>query len=548
MTTVEQELTPTAGAATRLRQLAIDRPDQVAVRELDHGRWQQRTFRELDQLVDLTCHALTRHGIKRGMRTVLMIPPGREFLACAFALLRIGAPPVMVDPGMGIAGLGRCLERAAPEAFIGIARAQRARALLGWARSTIRHRISVAGGWNPPFTASLDQWRRGCELAVPYQEQVLDSKETAAILFTSGSTGPAKGAISHHGLIDQQIEWIGRLHGIEAGEVDLATFPLFALFSVALGMTTIIPDIDFTRPADADPAHILDLIEQFDVTSMFASPALLGNLARYMKTESRSADRLRRVISAGAPARHDEIDQLLASLPSDVKIETPYGATEAMPLCLIDHREFLDTREQTCIGQGVCVGQPISGIQIRISAIDRRPESDDCVTEGTPGEIWASGPVVSRGYLEDRSADQEHKYVDGEGILWHRTGDLGCIDTSGKLWFRGRRSQMVQTNRGDLHTVAIERVFDVHPDVRRTALVGNGPVGQQIPILCIEAVDDSAHRQAALIEELKALGSMVAGADRIEDFCFPGPFPVDIRHNAKIDRSELAHRAAGIIS
>ena len=548
MTTVERELTPTAGAATRLRRFALERPDQVAVRELDHGRWQQRTFRELDQLVDLTCHALTRHGIRRGMRTVLMVPPGREFLACAFALLRIGAPPVMVDPGMGISGLGSCLKRAAPEAFIGIARAHRARALLGWSRSTIRHRISVGGGWNPPFTRSLEQWRQGCELAVPYQEQVLENRETAAILFTSGSTGPAKGAISHHGLIDQQIELIGRIHGIEAGEIDLPTFPLFGLFSVALGMTTIIPDIDFTRPADADPAHLLDLIDQFDVTSMFASPALLGNLARYMKTKSRHADRLRRVISAGAPARHDEIDQLLASLPSDVRIETPYGATEAMPLCLIDHREFLATREQTYHGQGVCVGKPISGIQIRISAIDRRPDRDDCVTEGTPGEIWASGPVVSRGYLEDPAADQQHKYIDEAGILWHRTGDLGCIDTPGRLWFRGRRSHMVQTSAGDLHTVAIERVFDVHPGVLRTALVGYGPIGQQIPILCIEPLDDSGHPHPALIEELKSLGSTVSGADRIARFCFPGPFPVDIRHNAKIDRSSLAHRAAGILS
>ncbi|MEC9477339.1 MAG: fatty acid CoA ligase family protein [Planctomycetota bacterium] len=538
-------LTPEAGVARRLRQHCVDRPSQIAVRQREGMTWQQCSYRELDQLVDRTCHALVRAGIQRGMRTVLMVPPGIEFLACTFALLRMGAPPVMVDPGMGIAGLGRCLEQARPEAFLGIPRAHRGRALLGWSRKSIQHRISVGPGWIPPFTSRLEHWRRRTEVAVPYPAPVLNCDETAAVLFTSGSTGPAKGAIAHHSLIENQVNALRDLHQIEAGEVDLPTFPLFGLFGVALGMTSTVPVMDFTRPAEADPSHLLDLIDQFQVTSLFASPALLGNLSRHLSSNRIQMPGLRRVISAGAPARHDEIESLLPSLSPDTSIYTPYGATEGLPLCCIDHQDLLTTVNESSRGNGICIGAPVSGIKIRITEINSPPTIDHQVAEGASGEIWASGPVVSRAYLNDEEANRFHKFRDPQGEHWHRTGDLGAFDRDGRVWFRGRLGQMVTTSRGDLHTVAIERVFDIHPAVKRTALVGLGASGSQLPVLCVEPREDHPFNKTTLIDELQTIGSTVPGADMIEQFCFPGPFPVDIRHNAKIDRKQLARSAAG---
>ncbi len=186
MKTSAHPLTPEAGVARWLRRHCKERPDQIAVRQHRGHGWDESTFRELDQLVDRTCHALVRAGIERGMRTVLMVEPGLEFLACTFAMLRMGVPPVLIDPGMGISGLASCLQRARPRAFIGIPRAHRARALLGWSRSTIEHRISVGQGWMPPFTRRLEDWRKRTEASVPFSAPVLDSDETAAILFTSG--------------------------------------------------------------------------------------------------------------------------------------------------------------------------------------------------------------------------------------------------------------------------------------------------------------------------------------------------------------------------
>lgn len=540
-----QPLTPERGISQRLRSHCQERAQQVAIRQYRENGWQESTFKELDQLVDRTCHALVRAGVERGMKTVLMVEPGVEFLACTFAMLRMGVPPVLVDPGMGISGLGNCLERARPEAFIGIPRAHRGRALLGWSRSTIKHRISVGPGWIPPFTSRLEDWRKRTEATVPFPAPVLDNNETAAVLFTSGSTGPAKGAIAHHGMIEKQVEALRDLHGIEPGEVDLATFPLFGLFGVALGMTSTVPVMNFTRPAEADPAHLIDLIQRFQVTSVFASPALLGNLSRYLASHSIQLAGLKRVISAGAPARHDEIAALLATLEPGARIQTPYGATEALPLCCLDQQELLSTAHDSARGAGICLGRAVDGVEIRIAHLHCPPIADHLVAHSETGEIWACGPVVSRAYLNDSAADRFHKYVDESGNHWHRTGDLGSHDSLSRVWFRGRLDQMVHTESGDLHTVAIERVFDVHPAVRRSALVGVGPQRSRLPILCVETHDDVVIDRNQLIEELRALGSTVQGADRIERFCFPGSFPVDIRHNAKINRNLLGEWAMG---
>jgi acyl-CoA synthetase (AMP-forming)/AMP-acid ligase II len=302
--------------------------------------------------------------------------------------------------------------------------------------------------------------------------------------------------------------------------------------------------MDFTRPADADPAHLLDLIQRFGVTSLFASPALLGNLSRHLAKHSLKLPGIRRVISAGAPARHDEIAALLPALDPETKIYTPYGATEALPLCCLDQQELLETASESNKGHGICIGQPVAGATIRICELDALPTPENHVVGTSPGEIWASGTMVSRSYLHDTAANQFHKQQDENGILWHRTGDLGSFDSDGRVWFRGRLGQMVRTDKGNLHTVAIERVFDVHPGVRRSALVGIGPAGSQTPVLCIEPAQDHISDRTSLIEELRQIGSSVEGANRIERFCFPGPFPVDIRHNAKIDRKKLAQAAA----
>ncbi len=511
------------------------------------ARWKRMTFAELEAESDRIAHGLVRLGIARGTRTVLMVPPSVEFFTLTFALFKIGAVIVMVDPGMGRRNLSKCLAEAEPEAFIGIPLAHAARVVLGWARPTVRVKVTVGRRlfWGGATAAEL---ARGPAHAYPAVDAARD--ETAAILFTSGSTGVPKGAVYTHGIFAAQVQYLRRQFEFGDDEVDLATFPLFALFDPALGMTAVIPDMDASRPGQADPAKLIESIRAHGVTQMFGSPALIDRLGRYCETEGIELATLRRALSAGAPVRPDILERFAGALNPGVPVFTPYGATEALPVSAMPSTEILgETRHETAAGGGNCVGVPIEQVQVSIirvteEAIDQW--SDDLVlAPGEIGEIVVKGAVVTREYYnrpEQTRLAKIHSDESGEGRgdIRHRMGDLGRFDERGRLWFCGRKSHRVQTSAGPLYTIPCEGVFNVHPKVLRTALVGAGPSGSETPIICVEleAADSGAdHKQ--VIAELRELGAKYPHTRGIETFLFHSGFPVDVRHNAKIVREKL---------
>lgn len=548
-----EERVPDANIADRMRDLARRRPDQVAVREpvgretrVDGGaqvRYASWSFRELDAEVDRLCHGLTRIGLERGMRTVLMVRPGRDFFALSFALFRIGAVPVLIDPGLGLRPIRHALAEVTPEAFIGVRKAHLARLLLGWGRPTVRIAVSTDGRI-PRIAPSLASVRLLAEPRVPYSPPRTRADETAAILFTSGSTGSPKGAVYHHGLLTAQADLLRELYGIAEGEVDLPTFPLFALFDVALGMTAVIPEMDFTRPGDADPVALVEAIDRFAMRNLFASPALLRTLARHGEATARRLPSLERVLSAGAPVPAREIERLVAMLRTGAQVHTPYGATEALPVASIGSDELRGTAERTRAGAGVCVGRPAPGIEVAIVPVMHEPISrlsDDLrLPTGKVGEICVRGRIVSRSYFGRPDATRFAKIIDGHR-LWHRMGDLGWIDPEGRIWFQGRKSERVETAQGPLDTAAVEGVFDGHPAVRRSALVGIGPRGGQRAVVCVELEEGTGSGgRETLIAELRDLAGRLPLTRGIDTFMIHPGFPVDIRHNAKIRREELA--------
>ncbi|MFO0952263.1 MAG: AMP-binding protein [Isosphaeraceae bacterium] len=349
-----QDALLTTNIACTLTATARERPYATAVacpagRDLaGRARYTHWTFRRLDQESDVLARGLSSVGIGRGVRTVLMVKPGLEFFALTFALFKAGAVPVLIDPGMGIRNLGRCLAEAEPQAFVGIPRAQLARKLLGWGKPTVRIAVTVRpvsnrkrlfplhrpdpGGHNFARLSLLQIRLAGHSAGDrPFAVPPARPDEPAAILFTSGSTGPPKGAEYTHGIFNAQVAMLRDLYQIEPGEVDLCTFPLFALFAPALGMTSVVPEMDATRPAHVRPTNILDAIEAFGVTNLFGSPALLKRVGEYGASRGVKLPSLRRVVSAGAPVPARVLEKFATMLAPGVQIFTPYGATESLP-------------------------------------------------------------------------------------------------------------------------------------------------------------------------------------------------------------------------
>jgi acyl-CoA synthetase (AMP-forming)/AMP-acid ligase II len=342
-----------------------------------------------------------------------------------------------------------------------------------------------------------------------------------------------------------------RLYGIEPGEVDLPTFPLFGLFAPALGMTAIIPEMDATRPAHVEPRKILDAIHFFGVTNLFGSPALIQRVGRYAAAHQVQLPTLRRVISAGAPVPWQAIQRFAALLGAGVQVHTPYGATESLPVCSIGSDEILrETRHGTAEGAGVCVGRPVEGMEVRIIRISDEPIptwSDDLeVAAGEVGEIAVTGPVVTASYFHRPESTALAKIADPRhGRFFHRMGDLGYRDREGRIWFCGRKSQRVITSAGTLYTIPCEGVFNAHPAVYRTALVSVKHQGATIPVLCVEREKEAATvAEQQLRDELLTLGARHPHTKAIQTILFHPGFPVDIRHNAKIFREKLAVWAA----
>jgi olefin beta-lactone synthetase len=517
---------------------------------LRHGRIPYRhfTFRELDRETDRLALGLEKIGIRRGMRTVLMVTPSLEFYALTFALFKAGAVVVLIDPGMGVKNLGVCLQEAEPEAFIGVPKAHIARVLLGWARQSVRICVTVGHrfGWQG---VTLDQVRQSVRLTAPYPLAETQADDPAAILFTSGSTGVAKGVVATHGIFANQVEMLRGLYRIEPGEIDLPTFPLFGLFGPALGLTAILPQMDPARPAHVNPVRIIEAIQHFGVTNLFGSPALIQRVGRYGAAHGVQLPTLRRVISAGAPVPASAIARFRGLLAEGVQVHTPYGATEALPVSSIGSDEILgEAAQRTTQGGGVCVGRPVAGMRVKIIRTSDEVISewrDDLeVSPGEVGEITVHGPVVTKAYFNRPQSTALAKIADGRGGVYHRMGDLGYLDAQGRIWFCGRKSHRVVTPSGTLYTIPCEGVFNAHPAVYRTALVGVPRNGVTEPVLCVEREKGTTLADDTLRTELLALGAAHPHTRSIRTILFHPSFPVDIRHNAKIFREKLAVWAA----
>lgn len=545
-----------ANIVTAVYENASQFPERTAI-VLPDGRdaagklkYVSHSFESLAIECNRVAGGLKAAGIKRGMRTVLMVKPSFEFFTIVFAMFKSGIIPVLIDPGMGLSNLKTCLGEARPEAFVGIPKAHLARLALGWSRDTLKHHVTVGKklGWGGK---TLDQLRA---IGTPIDGVAgTHADEMAAILFTSGSTGVPKGVVYNHGNFVAQIEFLRGIFQLGENEVDLATFPPFALFDPALGMTSVIPEMDPTKPAEVNPDNIFDAITRFKVTHMFGSPALLNTISRAGEAEGVTLPSLRRVLSAGAPVPYQVLERMKKLLVPGAKLHTPYGATECLPVTSIDSDTILnETHARTREGEGVCIGKPVAGMEVRIIQVSDEPianwDEQLVVPDGSIGEIVVKGPNVTSAYFNRPASTALGKIRDADGSVRHRMGDLGYFDAEGRIWFCGRKAHRVITQHETLYTIPCEAVFNTHPDVYRCGLVGVERHGQMLPVVCVELEQTATRHRDQIKLDLLELAARHPHTKRIRHFLFHPALPVDIRHNSKIFREKLAIWAAGILN
>lgn len=505
--------------------------------------WTQLSFQQMNELTDAYARGLQARGVGPGVRVSLLVKPRLEFIPLVFAVFKVGALPVLIDPGMGRSAFLACLERMAPEVLIAEPLVHLLRPLVRAPFRRLRTAITV-GGLGGVTLAEL------ATAGPPFPAVPRAEGDEAAILFTSGSTGPPKGVTYTHGIFHAQTRFIRDLYGLRGGEIDLAAFPLFGLFSMAIGMTVVIPELDPSRPAQADPRKLVEAIQDQGCTQAVGSPAIWKNLGRYCEEHRIRLPSLRRMLIFGAPipvSMHRQFREILAP---GAQIHTPYGATECLPVASIATDEILaDTAARTEAGEGTCVGRPLPELRVRIIELRDEPipswEQARVLGPGEVGEITVQGPVVTPEYKdlpeETAAAKIVEATADGPRLV-HRMGDLGYVDEQGRLWFCGRKSHRIELPDGRrLYPDPIEGVFNAHPEVARTAAVG---VGGRV-VLCVERRPGGASSDAELKSALFALGTRVPVGGVVEEILFHPSFPVDTRHNAKIHRLQLRAWAAG---
>ncbi len=552
-----------ANIARHLPLMAARQPAHAAVK-IPRGRtssgaidYLTLSFAELDAEVNTWVAHLRQNGVQRGDRVLVMVRQGLPLIAAAFALFKLGAVPVIIDPGMGRKNFLACVARSNPRILLGISFAQILSHVFRSAFVSVKIRIKVSGAATARLKFDAQPSTLNAQLVAN------NASDLAAILFTSGSTGAPKGVCYEHGMFEAQVRLVRDAYDIKPGEVDLPMLPIFALFNPALGLTTIVPEIDPSRPAMVDPEKIVRAIQQEQVTTSFGSPTLWRKIFDHCLKHNITLPSMRRILCAGAAVPASLWADAARVLPNG-KLHSPYGATEVLPVATASST---DLELQPTLGS--LIGRPLPENQVKVIALHDGPlvtlADIHELPPGQIGEIIVTGPTVTKEYdhLPEATAaakiqvtrakfqetgsdaflDPSHFALGASAArseaVWHRMGDAGRFDSTGRLWFCGRIAERVETANGTLHTESCEQVFRGHAQVVRCALIGLGPRGMQEPALVVQPAVSVADR-AKLARELRELATHYPHTVSIKKFFFHPSFPVDVRHNAKIHRLTLA--------
>jgi acyl-CoA synthetase (AMP-forming)/AMP-acid ligase II len=502
------------------------------------------TFKDFEERSNQFANRFIKLGIRPGMRTLLFVKPCLDFSIITFALFKVGAIPVLIDPGMGFKNLLACIRQVRPEAMVSIGLVHWIRRLKRSYFKNILIKISLQNVWGN--TAWL--YKNLEEESKHFKIYPAKLDDYSAILFTSGGTGIPKGVLYTHGILHAQTDALKSMFHLDENQIDVPGFPLFALFTLAMGMTSVIPDMDPTRPAQCDPAKIVKNILDQGASFVAGSPSIWAKVGHYCSENRLSLPTVKYVVMFGAPVRA-EIHEMFQQILPQGDTYTPYGATECLPVSLISGKEILQGKKlETEKGAGTCIGQVIQNTEVKIIKSSDIPlVRFEELAPYKIGEIIVSGPQVTPAYFEMPQETEKAKILI-DGKLWHRMGDVGYLDNEQNLWFLGRKTHQVIVDQNTVfYPIRIEAIFNKHPLIKRSALVKLSQGGKVFPGLVIERKDQSTDLDDNFRSELFSIASSSPYTKVIDHFFVHPAFPVDVRHNIKIDRVRLSDWAQSFL-
>ncbi|MEE2750416.1 MAG: AMP-binding protein [Myxococcota bacterium] len=517
-----------AQASAHPEKLALVMPktwDETGLHESE-----ELTYGQLIQRTRAMMAGLRHEGFQPGDRMVIAFPLSTDSYAFLWALFALGVTAVLIDPGMGPQKVKEALDTANAKGIVGTGASLKLlyRALAPPLRR-IPKKYTRDTGWFVKHFSTLVQEPDQAPEVVPRSPS-----DECMITFTSGSTGRPKGANRTHGLLRAQHEALKAEYPPQNGQVDMPCFPNVATHNLCCGITTVLPAVDFAKPAEVAPRPVVQQMEQYGVSSMTGAPAYMGRIASYMMENGIQNSQVKRTGVGGAPVSAELCQQLLAVFPG-VEGYVIYGSTEAEPMTNARLEEACETRQE-----GYLVGSPIPAIDLALLNLPAEPPTLDHtsvgpyrVAAGETGEIVVRGAHVNPGYIENEAANRENKLYEPDGSVWHRTGDLGFFDSAGRLWLVGRLKDVVRYQGRLVQPYPIEAILEGVDGIERAAVITseNTPDG----IVVLQSTETASDKQV-----VAKAHEVLAAQDLAEmPTCTIAIVPVDGRHNSKIDRPRL---------
>ncbi|HWM94833.1 MAG TPA: AMP-binding protein [Thermoanaerobaculia bacterium] len=487
------------------------------------------TFAALRERIDRASSGLHKQGLRPGDRAIVMIPMSIDLYVALLALLDLGAIAVFVDPWIGWKQIAAFAAFAEPRGYLGIPKSHALRLLSGRLRS-IPVTVTTGKRLGPvPARCTLAELEQPAGDGAVHASQPDDP---ALITFTSGSSGEPKGANRTHRFLLAQHRALAAEFPAREGDVDMPMFPVFALNNLAVGVPSVVPDMDFRRVDRVDASVILGQMRAHGVTTCTASPPFFDRLAAMGENPG-----LRRILTGGAPVSDDQLVVWRRAFPG-TEILVAYGSTEAEPVAHLSAEERLEAKSDIRpASPGFCAGRPIERIRAKVirihpGPVDLKDWKDWELPPGEIGELVVTGDHVCRDYYRNPRAVNENKIADGDTI-WHRMGDTGYFDGQGRFWIAGRVHSTILRGSELIHPQLVEQAAkggDLR--IRRAAAVG---LGERV-VLVIET-EAGEELEEDVLRRLAAAGQVVDEVRMTSE-----PLPVDPRHNSKIDYGRLRDR------